>query len=67
MSEFEKEFNKCLHVGFIPNEPQYKIIERFKDWQPPKPREVPVEIPQFVAGWFEEKNERGFLGSCFGI
>ena len=31
-------------------------IERiFHDWQPPKPREIPVEIPQFVAGWFEEK------------
>ena len=60
MSEFEKEFNKCLHFGFIPNEPQNKIIERFKDWQPPKPREVPVEIPQFVAGWFEEKMSVAF-------
>ncbi|NBL01124.1 MAG: DUF1642 domain-containing protein, partial [Erysipelotrichia bacterium] len=36
MSEFEKEFNNCLHFGFIPNEPQNKIIEHFKDWQPPK-------------------------------
>lgn len=31
------------------------ISNEFKDWQPPKPREIPVEIPQFVAVWFEEK------------
>lgn len=31
------------------------IKSEFKDWQPPKPREIPVEIPQFVACWFEEK------------
>ena len=29
--DFEKEFNNCLHFGFIPNEPQNKIIEHFKD------------------------------------
>ena len=50
MSEFEKEFNNCLHFGFIPNEPQNKVIEHFKDWQPPKPI---VKIPQFMADWFE--------------
>ena len=53
MSNFEKEFNNCLHFGFIPNEPQNKIIEHFKYWQPPK---SPVIVPQFVADWFE-KNE----------
>ena len=52
MSEFEEEFNNCLHFGFIPNEPQNKIIEHFKDWQPPKPL---VVVPQFVADWFENK------------
>lgn len=52
MSEFEKEFNNCLHFGFIPNEPQNKIIEHFKDWQPPKPL---VVVPKFVSDWFEEK------------
>lgn len=53
MIEFEEEFNNCLHFGFIPNEQQNKIIEHFKDWQPPKPL---VVVPQFVADWFE-KNE----------
>ena len=52
MSEFEKEFNNCLHFGFIPNEPQNKIIEHFKDWQPPKPL---VVVPQIVANWFENQ------------
>ena len=46
MSEFEEEFNNCLHFGFIPNEPQNKIIEHFKDWQPPKKL---VVVPQIVA------------------
>ena len=50
MSNFEEEFNNCLHFGFIPNEPQNKIIEHFKDWQPPKPL---LKIPQFMADWFE--------------
>lgn len=36
------------------------IKSEFKDWQPPKPREIPVEIPQFVAGWFEEKMSVAF-------
>ena len=36
------------------------IRNEFKDWQPPKPREIPVEIPQFVAGWFEEKMSVAF-------
>lgn len=40
-----------VDVGFL-----IEIIRNeFKYWQPPKPREIPVEIPQFVAGWFEEK------------
>ena len=50
MIEFEEEFNNCLHFGFIPNEPQNKIIEHFKDWQPPKQL---LKIPQFMADWFE--------------
>lgn len=53
MIEFEEEFNNCLHLGFIPNEQQNKIIEHFKDWQPPKQL---VVVPQCVADWFE-KNE----------
>lgn len=36
------------------------ISNEFKDWQPPKPREIPGEIPQFVAGWFEEKMDVAF-------
>ena len=52
MSEFEEEFNNCLHFGFIPNEPQNKIIEHFKYWQPPKPL---VVVPQFVVDWFENQ------------
>ncbi len=59
MSEFEEEFNNCLHFGFIPNEPQNKIIEHFKDWQPPKPL---VVVPEFVADWFEEnKHDLEFI------
>ena len=50
MIEFEEEFNNCLHFGFIPNEPQNKIIEHFKYWQPPKQL---VVVPKFVADWFE--------------
>ena len=50
MSNFEKEFNNCLHFGFIPNEPQNKIIEHFKYWQQPKPI---VVVPQFVADFIK--------------
>lgn len=50
MSEFGKEFSNCLHFGFIPNGQQNKIIEHFKDWQPPKPL---VVVPQYVADWFD--------------
>ena len=49
MSEFEEEFNNCLHFGFIPNEQQNKIIEHFKYWQPPKPLVVVPEITQKQA------------------
>ena len=52
MSNFEEEFNNCLHFGFIPNEPQNKIIEHFKYWQPPKPL---VAVPKFFADWFENQ------------
>ena len=60
MIEFEEEFNNCLHFGFIPNEPQNKIIEHFKDWQPPKPL---IKVPQFVADWFEDR----MLGSFSAV
>ena len=68
MSEFEKELlNKVsphdrkhngneLFLGGI-------LAEHFKDWQPPKPREIPVEIPQFVAGWFED----GMVGTFSAV
>ena len=56
MSEFEKEFNNCLHFGFIPNEPQNKIIEHFKDWQPPKPL---VVVPQIVADFIKTLKIKG--------
>ena len=56
MSNFEKEFNNCLHFGFIPNEPQNKIIEHFKYWQPPKP---PVIVPQFVADFIKAMIAKG--------
>ena len=55
MIEFEEEFNNCLHFGFIPNEPQNKIIEHFKDWQPPKPL---VVVPLIIADWIELIKQR---------
>ena len=55
MIEFEEEFNNCLHFGFIPNEPQNKIIEHFKDWQPPKPL---VVVPQIIGDWIELIKQR---------
>lgn len=48
-TEFEKAFLK-IYDGNM-----WAALEKMKDWQPPKPREIPVEIPQFVACWFEEK------------
>ena len=57
MIEFEEEFNNCLHFGFIPNEPQNKIIEHFKDWQPPKPL---VVVPQIVADYIETQKGNDF-------
>ena len=56
MIEFEEEFNNCLHFGFIPNEPQNKIIEHFKDWQPPKPL---VVVPQIVADFIKTLKIKG--------
>lgn len=57
MIEFEEEFNNCLHFGFIPNEPQNKIIEHFKDWQPPKPL---VVVPQIVARYIETEEDNDY-------
>ena len=65
MSEFEKEFNNCLHFGFIPNEPQNKIIEHFKDWQPPKPLVVVPEDVDKAIKYLKKNNDSTFsdLGS----
>lgn len=70
MSEFEKELEKNMKLNKVAYEKENiysdflvskRDIERvFHDWQPPKPREIPVEIPQFVAGWFEEKMSVAF-------
>lgn len=57
MSNFEEEFNNCLHFGFIPNEPQNKIIEHFKYWQPPKPL---VVVPRIVASYIETEEDNDF-------
>ena len=57
MIEFEEEFNNCLHFGFIPNEPQNKIIEHFKDWQPPKKL---VVVPKIVADYIETQKGNDF-------
>ena len=56
MTKFEEEFNSCLHFGFIPNEPQNKIIEHFKDWKPPKQL---VEVPQIVADFIKALKIKG--------
>ena len=56
MRSFEKEFNNCLHFGFIPNEQQNKIIEHFKDWKPPKPL---VVVPQIVADFIKAMKIKG--------
>ena len=56
MSNFEEEFNNCLHFGFIPNEPQNKIIEHFKDWQPPKQL---VVVPQIIAYFIKALKIKG--------
>ena len=61
MIEFEEEFNNCLHFGFIPNEPQNKIIEHFKDWQPPKPL---VVVPQIVADYIETQKDNNYNGNA---
>lgn len=62
MSNFEEEFNNCLHFGFIPNEPQNKIIEHFKYWQPPK---LLVVVPQIVADFIEVRKESLKLYDAF--
>ena len=65
MSNFEEEFNNCLHFGFIPNEPQNKIIEHFKDWQPPKPLVVVPEDVDKAIKYLKKNNDSTFsdLGS----
>ena len=60
MIEFEEEFNNCLHFGFIPNEPQNKIIEHFKDWQPPKPLVVVPEDVDKAIKYLKKHNDSTF-------
>ena len=64
MSEFEEEFNNCLHFGFIPNEPQNKIIEHFKDWQPPKPLVVVPEDVDKAIKYLKKNNDSTFIDLC---
>lgn len=64
MSEFEKELEKNMKSGKVAHERESlysdfmvskRDIERiFEDWQPPKPL---VEVPQFVADWFENNED----------
>ena len=56
-TEFEKAFLK-IYDGNL-----WNALEKMKDWQPPKPREIPVEIPQLVAVWFEDR----MLGSFSAV
>lgn len=56
-TEFEKAFLK-IYDGSL-----WTAIEKMKDWQPPMPLPKPyIEVPQFVADWFEEKMEGTFAG-----
>ena len=63
MSEFEKELEKFN----LKNGTDYRTLNQysdvlkthFKDWQPPKEL---VEVPQFVADWFEENMNGTFTG-----
>lgn len=49
-TEFEKAFLK-IYDGNL-----WTALDKMKDWQPPKPLPKPyIEVPQFVADWFEEK------------
>ena len=49
-TEFEKEFLK-IYDGNL-----WTALDKMKDWQPPMPLPKPyIEVPQFVADWFEEK------------
>lgn len=54
-TEFEKAFLK-IYDGSL-----WTALDKMKDWQPPKPREIPVEVPQRFADWFEEKMAASFL------
>lgn len=53
MSEFTDELKRLDLAINLPSKTYFAIEEKLKDWQPPK--EI-VEVPQFVADWFE-KNE----------
>ena len=45
-TEFEKAFLK-IYDGNL-----WDALDEMKDWQPPKPL---VEVPQFIADWFEKE------------
>lgn len=63
MSEFEKELNRIPRNGVAEREEGFylysNLVRYFKDWQPPKKL---VEVPQFVADWFEDSMEGTFAG-----
>lgn len=51
-TEFEKAFLK-IYDGSL-----WTALEKMKDWQPPKET---VEVPQFVADWYEDRMVASFL------
>ena len=53
-TEFEKAFLR-IYDGNL-----WDALEKMKDWQPPKKL---VEVPQFVAGWFED----GMVGTFSAV
>lgn len=70
MSKFAKVYRKwhAKNNGKYDSAREYHkaLMGKFGDWQPPKPpkpREIPVEIPQLVAVWFEDR----MLGSFSAV
>ena len=57
-TEFEKEILK-IYDGNL-----WTALDKMKDWQPPMPLLKPyIEVPQFVAVWFEDR----MLGSFSAV
>lgn len=59
MSEFKDELKRLDLAINLPSKTYFEIEEKFNDWQPPKQL---VEVPQFVADWFEDSMEGTFAG-----